>query len=143
MSEDFLDKNQRIMFIRGNEFKLNKLLERGDIISVDFGVNIGREKSGIRPAVVLSDVNSNGRSENIIVAPTTSYVNRMRGGRVDLFPSQFILSKKYYKQLDKTSIVQLEDIRSVSKKRITNFLGRLSDQSLEDMDKCLKDTLMG
>lgn len=141
ISNESLDTEQSIVYIRGNDFKLKRILKRGDIISIDFGVNVGREKSGIRPAIVLSDATVNERSENIIVAPTTSYFNKMQNGRVKLLPSQFILSNKFYRQLAITSIVQLEDIRSVSKKRINNFLGDLSDKSLEDMDECLRNTL--
>lgn len=141
MNIDYLDTEQEIIYIKGNEYKLNRILKRGDLISIDFGINVGREKSGIRPAVVLSDAVTNERSENIIVAPTTAYSNKIYEGRVDLLPSQFILSKKFYRQLEKTSIVQLEDIRSVSKKRLNNFLGDLSDRSLEEMNECLKRTL--
>lgn len=138
-----LDGNQKIIYIKGNEYKLERVLKRGDIVSIDFGVNVGREKSGIRPAIVLSDATTNTRSENIIVAPTTAYINKVYSGeRANLLPSQFILSKKFYRQLDKTSIVQLEDIRSVSKKRINNFLGDLSDRSLLEMNECIKRTLI-
>lgn len=143
MTNDFLDGDRKVVHIKGNEYKLSRVLKRGDIISVDFGINVGREKSGIRPAVVLSDANTNRRSENIIVAPTTAYVNRMYGNsKARLLPSQFVLSRKFYRQLNKTSIVQLEDIRSVSKKRINNFLGDLSDRSLEEMNECLKKMLI-
>lgn len=143
IEENRLDTKQTIIYIKDNEFKLSRILKRGDIISIDFGINVGREKSGIRPAIVLSDAVANKRSENIIVAPTTAYVNRIyNGNSVKLLPSQFILSKKFYRQLDKTSIVQLEDIRSVSKKRINNFLGDLSDRSLKEMNDCLKRTLI-
>ena len=141
-SASHLDKEQKVVYLEGNEYKLTRILKRGDIISIDFGINVGREKSGIRPAIVLSDAVTNERSGNIIVAPTTAYINKIRSdGSVDLLPSQFILSNKFYRQLTRTSIVQLEDIRSVSKKRINNFLGDLSDKSLKQMDECLKKTL--
>lgn len=139
-----LDGKSEIMYIKGNEFKLTKKLVRGDIVSIDFGVNVGKEKSGIRPAVVLSDIVTNERSENIIVAPTTAYINKINKGQTKarMLRSQFILSRKYYKQLNRTSIVQLEDIRSVSKKRINNFLGTLSEKSLKDMEQCILNTLL-
>lgn len=142
IKKNFLDGEQEVVFLGGNDFKLKRKLKRGDIVGIDFGVNIGREKSGIRPAVVISDISANMASENVIVAPTTAYVNKMRSdGSVGLLPSQFVLSRKFYRQLGKTSIVQMEDIRSVSKKRITGFFGDLSDRSMDELNDCVKRTL--
>lgn len=121
---------------------MRQSLKRGDIISIDFGVNVGCEKSGLRPAIVVSDSDLNDKLENIVVAPLSSIVNKMKnlqeGEMVQPKKSQFIMAKGYYKQLNSTSVVQLEDIRSVSKKRINNFIGRLSPQSMEEMQECLR-----
>lgn len=138
-----MDCEQDILYIKGSEYESKRVLKRGDILGIDFGINVGREKSGIRPAVVVSDVSINEISENIIVAPLTSYRNKLMPGEelANILPSQFILSNKFYKQLKRTSVVQVEDIRSVSKKRITRFLGDLSDKSLEELNQCVKNTL--
>lgn len=141
---DFLDGGKKDVDVRyvESDFKLCQDLRRGDIISIDFGINIGREKSGIRPAIVVSDERMNKMSQNIIVAPLTKYSNRINGnGVVELLSTQFILSKKFYRHLKNTSIVQMEDIRSMSKKRICGVDGKLSDKSVEDMKACLRDML--
>lgn len=140
LSQDmYLDNDStKIKYIMGNEFHLTKKIYKGDILIIDFGVNIGREKSGIRPAVVVSNNNLNENSENITVAPMTKYVNKIKYGVKNVGGTQFILSNKFYRQMKSTSVVQMEDMRSVSKKRIGGFLGNLSPKSMEDMEDSLK-----
>lgn len=127
-----------------NDYKLEKDLKRGDIIVVDFGINIGREKSGIRLAIVISSDEANKHSENVIVAPTTKFPKEKmnKHGVVEVKPTQFVLSNNFYKNLEKTSVVQMENIRSVSKKRIIGTNGNLSRKSLEDMKLAMINTFL-
>lgn len=119
-------------------WKENLKLEKGDIIIVDFGQGIGDEKRGKRPAVIISNNVMNNTSNNILVAPLTDYEHKMdESHKVNLLPWQTYLSAKHYK-LKKSSVVQLEDIRSISKKRVeSRIVDRLSESSLKDIERKL------
>lgn len=114
----------------------NRFLKRGDIVSVDFGRNLGTEKSGIRPAIIISNNSLNNHSQNIIVAPMTSISNKYDSeGNLKLLATQVVLSRKFYKNLAYTSIVQLEDMRSIHKDRVTEYIGDLSEYSMEQVER--------
>lgn len=140
---EFLDKTadatlvtpikRTVEYLEKNSYLVEHSLKQGDIITIDFGIGVGREKSGLRPAVVLSEESKNDANENIIVAPLTSYVNKAKyakDGVVWIRDSHIVLSKKYYTQLRSTSIIQLEDVRAVSKHRINNFMGTVSERDM-------------
>lgn len=133
-------EDKKVVYLGNNEYKVKKELKRGDIVTVDFGIGVGREKSGIRPAVVVSRTELNSYRETILVAPITSLKNKFKSYEstfVDLYPSQFILSKKFYTELNATSVVETENMRTLSKHRINGFIGSLSAKSIEELDKCL------
>src|SRR3989338_7093901 len=52
--------------------KNSLILERGDIVWVDFSPTKGHEQSGLRPAVVISPANYNSFSGMILACPMTS-----------------------------------------------------------------------
>lgn len=112
--------------------------KKGSIVIVDFGVGVGDEKRGLRPALIVSNDVMNNTSDNILVAPLTDFENKVdENHKVNLLPWQTYLSAKHY-NLKKSSVVQLEDIRSVSKKRIENrVIDRLSESSQKDIDRKL------
>lgn len=113
--------------------------KKGDVIIVDFGEENFSEKSGVRPAVVLSNNIMNEKSSNIIVAPLTNSDNKIRvHGDISLSPVQLYMSNKYYKEIKYNSIVQLEDIRSISKKRVKRHVTKLSSQNYNEVNNKLK-----
>ncbi|MBS4462216.1 type II toxin-antitoxin system PemK/MazF family toxin [Aerococcaceae bacterium zg-B36] len=113
----------------------NKIrIKQGDVVVMSLGTGTGNEKSGIRPVVVVSSSIINETSGNVIVAPLTSAENKIdEKGNAKLLVTQIWMSAKHYKFLDKHSIIQLEDIRSVSKGRVHKHLGELSESLLKQV----------
>lgn len=111
---------------------------KGEIIKVNLGDGLGAEKEGVRPALVVSNYMMNHYSRNIVVAPITKAANKSLKGKIYLLPTQVYLSKKYYNELELSSIVQLEDVRSISKERVFGRVCKLSKSSMDDVDKKLK-----
>lgn len=110
----------------------------GDILLVDLGNNFKNEKSGIRPCVVLSKKGINDNSDNIIVAPLTDAEHKKNDeGWMRLLPTHVHMSKSFYKFLSKNSILQLEDIRSISKHRVLKKYGSISEQTSDRINKTL------
>lgn len=118
-------------------------LSQFDIVYVDFGKGIGDEKEGLRPCVVLSNNLINLYSKNVVVAPLTKIKNKTdKDGNIHVLQSQVILDKEQYKKLLHTSIIQLEDIRSVSKERMGHFISKIKNEDQIEIKKA-SDFVLG
>lgn len=113
---------------------------KGDIVLVDMGDNAqGAEKTGVRPCVIISNDMMNQNSMNMVVAPLTDAKHKKikNTDHYYLIATQMLLDPDKTNSLDKKSIIQLEDIRSVSKKRVSRHIGKLSEIDLERVNKKL------
>ncbi|HER2159114.1 type II toxin-antitoxin system PemK/MazF family toxin [Peribacillus phoenicis] len=106
---------------------------RKAIVTVFLGENIGFEKSGMRPAVVVSVDSNNKSSGNIAVIPLTKDANKPGA----LLKSQYKLLKSKYK-LNYDSIVQCEDMRIVSKARVGDVIDFVDDADMKQIEKRMK-----
>src|SRR6266849_753437 len=94
---------------------------RGDIWSITFDPTRGREQSGTRPALVVSvDKFNHGPADLAIVLPITSKDKRIPF-HVRIDPPEA--------GLDKVSFIQCEDIRSVSRDRLSRRLGSVAEST--------------
>ena len=115
---------------------------KGEIVVVDFGQGLNSEKSGLRLAVVVSANIINSWGDNVIVAPLTNSKNKKQAdGTLKLLDTHVYLSNAYYKDLKYSSILQLEDIRSISRERVKESIGRLSSQNVNEANKKLRKVL--
>ena len=118
--------------------KNHKFIPRGRIVNVNYGENIGFEKSLTRPSIIVSVDSSNQSSGNVLVVPMTKKANKTKDGRpFRLLKSQYLLLKANYTGLAFDSIVQCEDIRSVSKARLGDLLDTVSENDMKEIDKRL------
>lgn len=123
-------KGRVIITVEGE--KKGRFIKQFDIVYADLGSGTGHEKQGVRPCIVLSNNIMNKTSTNIVIAPLTKYVNKISvTGKVKILSTHVILSRRFYRQLPYTSIVQMEDIRSISKERVTEWMGDLSSRDQE------------
>ena len=118
--------------------------QKGDMVVVDLGYDsIGNEKNGRRPCVVLSNSVIGHRSNNIIIAPMTNASNKKdSSNHINLLPTHVFMSSKYYRSLDTDSVLQLEDIRSISKQRIVKYIGYVSVKTQSDINNKLYNMLI-
>lgn len=131
----------------GMQEKLNKItnlnknyqIRQYDLLLINMGeANILHEKSGIRPCVVLSNEIINKSSSNIIVAPLTKAEHKRRAdGSLKMLSTHILLNKEEYSFLPYTSLIQLEDIKSISKMRVLSYIGALSGQSIRRCKKSI------
>lgn len=140
--------NRHSNFIRWISFqtKMNENYQGGQghffprsaIVSVFLGENVGYEKSGKRPAVVVSTDTNNRTNGNIAVIPLTKIDNkRDKQGNVRLLNSQYKLNKSKYK-LTYDSVVQCEDMRVVSKERVGDVIDFVDSTDMQAINKRLK-----
>jgi mRNA interferase MazF len=101
------------------------VVKRGDIFYADLSPVIGSEQGGIRPVVIIQNDLGNRYSPTVIVAAITSQINKAK------LPTHVEISSEIY-GLNKDSVVLLEQIRTVDKKRLREKIGHMTD---EDMNK--------
>jgi len=122
----------------GYDTSKNAFIPRGRIVNVKFGENIGFEKNSKRPAVVVSVDSSNQTSGNVIVAPLTTKSRKTASKRpFRLLKSQYLLKQEKYEGLAFDSIVQCEDIRSISKARLEDLLDTVDEEDMQQIDRRL------
>lgn len=113
--------------------------EQWDIVLVDFGENVGNEKNGVRPAVIVSKEVLNRAPGNVIVAPLTKAENKKDdSGQVRLYRSQVFLSGRYFRGLQCHSIVQTEDIRAIDRNRLIKYMDSLSLRKIDEVREAMK-----
>lgn len=110
------------------------LVKRGEIYFADLGEGIGSEQQGIRPVVILQNDIGNKYSPTTIVALITSMTKKL-----DL-PVHMELDKKD-SLLPQNSVILLEQIRTIDKKRLIRRISKLEDHLIADIDWRLKKSL--
>lgn len=108
--------------------------QRGEVWLADLNPTKGHEQSGKRPVLVISDNTFNsGLSGLVIVLPITSN-NRNIPAHIKILPPDGGLKNE--------SVVLCDAIRSISKERLITYLGKISSNNLEKIDKILKILLV-
>ena len=103
---------------------------RGDVWDLDLDPTIGREQAGARPALILSvDLFNSGPAELVVAIPITRTERRVRW-HVHIRPPEGGLVAN--------SFIQCENVRSVSKKRLRRQRGRISEDTLQQVEDRLR-----
>ena len=106
------------------------VIHRGEIYYADLEPVIGSEQGGVRPVLVLQNDTGNRHSPTVIVAAITGSTGKSR------FPIHVTI-EDYIRGLHRHSVVLLEQIRTIDRKRLHDFIGILSEQSMRNIDKAL------
>lgn len=110
-------------------------VKRGDVYYADLSPVIGSEQGGIRPVVVIQNDMGNKYSPTTIIAPITS-----RSGKSQL-PTHVEVAKDDINGLETDSIILLEQVRTVDKKRLKEHVGHVSAYVLKKINDGLKISL--
>ncbi|MCD8028416.1 MAG: type II toxin-antitoxin system PemK/MazF family toxin [Erysipelotrichaceae bacterium] len=107
-------------------------MNRGEIYYADLSPVIGSEQGGYRPVLILQNNKGNKYSTTVIIAPISSRLTKN-----DL-PTHVIIETDF---LEKKSVILLEKIRTIDKKRIDEKLGCLSYCLMEKVNRAIKTSL--
>ena len=118
---------------RRNRMKENWIYRRGDVYLANLDPYIGSEQGGTRPVLVLQNDDGNFYCSTLIVAPLSSKLKKL-----DL-PTHVLLQRG--RGLRLTSIVELEQIRTIDKQRILDYIGKLSHEQMEKVDHAIHVSL--
>lgn len=106
------------------------IVKRGDIFYADLSPVIGSEQGGIRPVLVVQNDVGNKYSPTIIVSAITSQINKAK------LPTHVEINALEY-GLTKDSVVLLEQIRTIDKRRLREKLGHLDEEMMNKVDDAL------
>ncbi|MGV8120627.1 MAG: type II toxin-antitoxin system PemK/MazF family toxin [Candidatus Xenobiia bacterium LiM19] len=106
---------------------------RGDLFLINLDPVKGSEQGGVRPALVIQNDVGNEFSPVVIIAAISSQIKRLYDVHVLIAPPEG--------NLDKESIVLLNQIRTVDKSRLTRKLGSLSTATMKRVERALKISL--
>ena len=105
-------------------------VRRGDIYYADLSPVVGSEQGGMRPVLIVQNVTGNKHSPTVIAAAITSQINKAR------LPTHIELGAKSY-GLTKDSVILLEQIRTIDKRRLKEHMGRLDDNLMNRVDNAI------
>lgn len=107
------------------------IVKRGDLYYADLSPVIGSEQGGVRPVLVIQNDVGNKYSPTIIISAITSQINKAK------LPTHVEITAQDY-GLPKDSVVLLEQIRTIDKKRLREKIGRFDDQLMRSVDDALR-----
>ena len=109
-------------------------MKRGDVYYADLRPVIGSEQGGIRPVLIVQNDVGNRHSPTVICAAITSKVNKAK------LPTHIELSAGIY-DMDKDSVVLLEQLRTIDKKRLKDRVCHLDNEIMQKINRALKISL--
>ena len=106
------------------------IVKRGDIFYADLSPVVGSEQGGVRPVLVVQNDVGNKFSPTVIISAITSQINKAK------LPTHIEITADEY-GLAKDSVILLEQIRTIDKKRLKERIGRLDDELMQMVDDAL------
>ena len=105
-------------------------VKRGDIYYADLSPVIGSEQGGIRPVLIVQNDVGNKYSPTVIAAAITSQKYKTQ------LPTHISVNADNC-GLQKDSIVLLEQVRTIDKKRLKERMGNLPEYEMHKINKAL------
>ena len=105
-------------------------IKRGDIFYADLSPVIGSEQGGLRPVLIVQNDVGNKYSPTVIAAAITSKMGKARlPTHIDIYKDKV--------GLQKDSVILLEQIRTLDKKRLKEKMGHLDDDVMEKVNSAI------
>ena len=121
-------------FFRRSVNFVDTSVKRGDIYYADLSPVVGSEQGGIRPVLIIQNDVGNKHSPTVICAAITSKMNKAK------LPTHIELNARRY-DMDKDSVVLLEQLRTIDKKRLKDKVCHLDGDIMRRVNRALKVSL--
>lgn len=106
------------------------IVKRGDLFYADLSPVVGSEQGGVRPVLVVQNDVGNKYSPTVIAAAVTSQINKAK------MPTHIEISAETY-GLVKDSVILMEQIRTIDKKRLKEKIGHADDELMQRVNRAL------
>ena len=113
---------------------MDNSVKRGDIFYADLSPVVGSEQGGVRPVLIIQNNVGNMHSPTVICAAITSKMHKAK------LPTHVELDSRKYDMM-KDSVILLEQLRTIDKKRLKDKVCHLDASTLEKIDYALKISL--
>ena len=105
-------------------------IKRGELYYADLSPVVGSEQGGVRPVLVVQNDVGNKYSPTVIAAAVTSKINKAK------LPTHIELPSNMY-GLQKDSVILLEQIRTLDKRRLKERIGELNETTMSRVDNAI------
>ncbi len=105
-------------------------VKRGELYYADLSPVVGSEQGGVRPVLVVQNDVGNKYSPTVIAAAVTSKINKAK------LPTHIELPSSLY-GLQKDSVILLEQIRTLDKRRLKERIGELPTTTMTRVDRAI------
>ena len=105
-------------------------IRRGDIYYADLSPVVGSEQGGLRPVLIIQNDVGNRYSPTVIAAAITSQLTKAKlPTHIDVYADRFGLAKD--------SVILLEQIRTIDKRRLREHMGHLDNEQMLMVDNAI------
>ncbi len=105
-------------------------IKRGDIYYADLSPVIGSEQGGVRPVLIVQNNMGNRYSPTVIAAAITSQQSKAN------IPTHILIESEA-SGLQKNSVVLLEQVRTIDKKRLREKMGSINPSTMSRIDEAI------
>lgn len=109
-------------------------VKRGYVFFADLSPVVGSEQGGVRPVLIIQNDIGNRYSPTVIIAAITSQIDKAK------LPTHVEINAANY-NLDRDSVVLLEQIRTIDKQRLQKKVTELDDRIMSKIDEALRISL--
>ena len=106
------------------------IIRRGDIYYADLRPVVGSEQGGIRPVLIIQNDIGNKHRPTVICAAITSRMNKAK------LPTHIEIDSKSC-EIVKDSVILLEQLRTIDKKRLREKVCHLDQNVIQKVDQAL------
>jgi mRNA interferase MazF len=105
-------------------------VKRGDIFYADLSPVVGSEQGGLRPVLIIQNDIGNRYSPTVIAAAITSRLSKTHlPTHIDIYAEKAGLSKD--------SVILLEQVRTLDKRRLKEKMGHLDDDVMQVVNSAI------
>ena len=105
-------------------------IRRGDIYYADLSPVVGSEQGGVRPVLIVQNDVGNRYSPTVIAAAITSRTDKSKlPTHIEVFADKYGLARD--------SVILLEQIRTIDKKRLREKMGHLDDDVMNRVNNAI------
>jgi mRNA interferase MazF len=106
-------------------------VKRGEVFYADLSPVVGSEQGGLRPVLIVQNDVGNKYSPTVIAAAITSRQDKSS------LPTHISVGAQSC-GLQKDSVVLLEQVRTIDKRRLKEKMGELDDRSMQQVNQALQ-----
>ncbi|MDR0850589.1 MAG: type II toxin-antitoxin system PemK/MazF family toxin [Christensenellaceae bacterium] len=106
------------------------MIKRGELYYADLSPVVGSEQGGMRPILIVQNDIGNKYSPTVIAAAITSKLDKAK------LPTHIELSSREY-GLEQDSVILLEQIRTLDKRRLARRIGELSEYKMAQVERAM------